>query len=260
MNLRRLTALRYVTPLREGGSLPAVIETEAGLFAVKFRGAGQGPAALVAELVVGELARAVGLPVPEIALVDLSPEFGRTERHTEIRELLERSAGLNLGLAFLSSAVTYDPAADAPPAAAMAADLVWFDAFVLNVDRTPRNTNLLMWDDDLWLIDHGAALYFHHSWQGYEGRIQNPFPPIRDHVLLPFAGDVIGADGRLTRHLSEAIIHDILAAVPDDWLATYGPFATPDDHRAAYAHFLTARLSGPRPFVDEVLRARADLV
>lgn len=260
MTLRRLTVQRYVTPLREGGSLPAVVDTEDGQFVMKFRGAGQGPAALVAELVVGGLARAAGLPIPEIALIDLPAVFGRTESHDEIRDLLIKSSGLNLGLAYLAGSVTYDPASDPPPAAELASDIVWLDAYTTNVDRTPRNTNLLVWEDGLWLIDHGAALYFHHSWAGYEERIHGAFPLSREHVLLPYAGDMAGADARMTARLTADVVREVLAEVPDEWLAQYGPFASPAEHRAAYAHYLTARVSGPRPFVAEVQRVRADLV
>jgi len=260
MNLRRLEVQRYVTPLREGGSLPAVVETDGGCFVLKFRGAGQGAGALVAELVAGELARAAGLAVPQIALVDLPAAFGRLERHQEIRDLLAASAGLNLGLAFLAGAITYDPAADPQPSAALASDIVWLDAFVTNVDRTARNTNLLVWEGGLWLIDHGAALYVHYDWEGYEARIHSPFAPIRDHVLLPHATEIEAADARLTSRLGADTIDAILAAVPDEWLSAYGPFGSPAEHRAAYAHYLGARLAGPRAFVAEVLRARADLV
>jgi hypothetical protein len=258
--LRSLQTLRYVTPLREGGSLPAVVETDGGCFVLKFHGAGQGPAALVAELVVGELARRAGLPIPELALVHLSPEFGRVERHGEIRDLLTKSAGLNLGLAYLPAAITYDPAADPPPAAALASEIVWLDAFASNVDRSARNPNLLVWEGGLWLIDHGAALYFHHSWAGYEARIHSPFPAIREHVLLRHAADLSGADGRLVARLGGDAVRDVVAQVPDDWLAAYGPFASVAEHRAAYEHYLSARLAGPRAFLAEAERARADLV
>jgi hypothetical protein len=258
--LRHLTVERYVTPLREGGSLPAVVETDGGCFVVKFRGAGQGPAALVAEVIAGELARAAGLPVPEIALVDMAATFARQEPHAEIRDLLAKSAGLNMGMAFLPGAITYDPAADPPPAPALASAIVWLDAYLTNVDRTPRNTNLLVWQDGLWLIDHGATLYFHHSWAGYEERIDAPFAAIASHVLLPYATDIEGADTGMAPCLTEDVIGAVLAAVPDEWLDSYGPFPSPAEHRAAYAHYLTARLAGPRPFVAEVRRARTHLV
>lgn len=253
-------ALRYVTPLREGGSLPAVVDTEDGAFVMKFRGAGQGPAVLVAELIVGELARLAGLPVPEIALVGLAAGFGRSERDSEIRDLLAASAGLNLGLRFLAGAITYDPAADPPPPAELASDIVWLDAYTTNVDRSARNPNLLIWREQLWLIDHGAALYVHFNWPGYAERAHSPFPPISQHVLLPAAADLAGADQRMRAQIGPDAIARVLAAVPDDWLAAYGTFASPDAHRAAYADYLVTRLEGPRDFVAEAIRARSDLV
>src|SRR3989442_10523573 len=191
MQLRTIEATRYVTPLREGGSLPALVEASAdGLYVLKFRGAGQGPKALVAEVVAGELARALGLPVPELALVALDPVLGRAEPDPEIQDLLAASAGLNLGVDFLPGALPFNPAAGPAPAPELAADISWFDALVTNVDRTARNTNLLIWHDRLWLIDHGASLYFHHAAEPAEGHEKTPFAAIAEHVLLPFAGSI----------------------------------------------------------------------
>jgi len=193
--VKRLEALRYITPLREGGSLPAIIETdEPSMFVLKFRGAGQGPKALIAELVSGLLAQAIGLPVPEIAFIDLANGFGRMEPDPEIQDLLRASVGLNLGLRYLPGSVNYDPAAVPDVDPALASAIVWFDAFVTNVDRTPHNTNMLLWQGDLYLIDHGSTLYFHHNWDGYEKRIRTPFPAIRNHVLLPVATEIEAAD------------------------------------------------------------------
>src|SRR6266849_2873428 len=185
MRLRTVMATRYVTPLREGGSLPAIVEADDdGMYVLKFRGAGPGPKALIAELVAGEIARASGLPVPEIVLVELDPELARTEPDPEIQDLIRASTGLNLALDYLPGAVTFDPIAEKPDAD-LAASVVWFDAYATNVDRTPRNTNMLMWHRRLWLIDHGAALYFHPTWTNYMDRSRDAFPMIKDHILLP---------------------------------------------------------------------------
>jgi len=187
MNLRTVRATRYVTPLREGGSLPAIVEADDdGLYVMKFRGAGQGAKALVAELIAGELARALGLPVPEIVFIELDPELARTEPDPEIQDLIRASAGLNLALDYLPGSITFDPLVDKPERE-LASSVVWFDAYTTNVDRTPRNTNLLVWHRQLWLIDHGAALYFHHDWLNYLQRSRSPFKQIKEHVLLPFA-------------------------------------------------------------------------
>src|SRR4051794_21731788 len=219
MTLRTVRATRYVTPLREGGSLPAIVEADDdGMYVLKFRGAGQGPKALVAELVAGEIARAAGLPVPEIVFVQLDPELARTEPDPEIQDLIRASAGLNLALDYLPGSITFDPVVDKPEPD-LASAVVWFDAYVTNVDRTPRNTNLLMWHRRLWLIDHGAALYFHHDWQNYVERSRSPFPLIKEHVLLPFASALGEADARLSAHLSPDLIREVLSLIPDEWLA-----------------------------------------
>jgi hypothetical protein len=254
--VRTIAVTRYVTPLREGGSLPAIVEADdEGLYVLKFRGAGQGAKALIAELVAGELARALELPVPEIVFVDLDPELARTEPDPEIQHLIRASAGLNLALDYLPGSVTFDPVVERPDAALSSA-IVWFDAFVSNVDRTPRNTNLLVWHRKLWLIDHGAALYFHHGWDAALERARDPFVRIRDHVLLPFATGVAQADERLAELLTNAMIERIVALIPDAWLEGDAPFANADAHRAAYAQYLCRRLEAPRAFAAEVLRAR----
>jgi hypothetical protein len=253
--MRTVAATRYVTPLREGGSLPAVVEADDdGLYVLKFRGAGQGRKALVAELVAGELARAAGLPVPEIVFIELDPELARTEPDPEIQDLIRASAGLNLALDYLPSAVTFDPLAHRP-APDLASRIVWHDAFVTNVDRTPRNSNLLMWHRRLWLIDHGAALIFHHQWDGYMERSTRAFPAIRDHVLIGFASRMEEADAEMTRRLTAPAIEDVVALVPDDWLESTPAFATLEDQRRAYLRYFTARLEAPRAFVEEALRA-----
>jgi hypothetical protein len=260
LNLRTVTATRYVTPLREGGSLPAVVEADDdGLYVLKFRGAGQGRKALIAELVAGELARAGGLPVPEIVFVELDPELARTEPDPEIQDLIRASAGLNLALDYLPSAVTFDPLAFRPDAG-LASRVVWLDGFVSNVDRTARNSNLMVWCEKLWLIDHGAALYFHHHWDGYLQRSASPFALIKDHVLLPFASDLAQADAAMTAALTPAVIADVVALIPDDWLEDDPLFADKAAQRAAYVAYLGARLAAPRAFFEEAQRARSQHV
>ena len=204
--------------MREGGSLPAIVEADDdGMYVLKFRGAGQGPKALIAELVAGEIARAAGLPVPEIVFVELDPELARTEPDPEIQALIRASAGLNLALDYLPGAVTFDPVAEKPDAD-LASAVVWFDAYVTNVDRTPRNTNMLIWHRRLWLIDHGAALYFHHTWTNYLERSRAPFPMIKDHVLLQFASALREVDAKMTGRVTPDIIDSIVKLIPDAWL------------------------------------------
>jgi hypothetical protein len=239
--LRTVTATRYVTPLREGGSLPAIVEADDdGLYVCKFRGAGQGPKALAAEIVAGELARGLGLPVPDLVLVELDPALAAAEPDPEIQELIMASAGLNLGVDFLPGALPYTPTE--PPEAALAADVVWFDALVTNVDRTPRNPNLLRWHRNLWLIDHGAALYAFHGADPL-ARARGGFPAIRDHVLLPAAASIAEADERLAARADPAAA---AALVPEPWA-----------DGLPYGEFLARRLEGPREFAEEAERARA---
>jgi hypothetical protein len=257
MPLRTITATRYVTPLREGGSLPAIIEADDdGLYVLKFRGAGQGPKALIAELVAGELARAMGLAVPEIVLVQLDPDIACTEPDAEIQDLVRASAGLNLALDYLPGALAFDPLL-AQPDADTASAVVWLDAFVANVDRSARNTNMLWWHRRLWLIDHGAALYFHHDWPRQHDRAQQPFAAIRDHVLLPAASRLPEADTLGVQRLTRQLIADVVALIPDAWLSNEPFFANADEHRAAYERYLVSRLASPREFVEEAIRARS---
>jgi hypothetical protein len=255
--IRTVRVTRYVTPLREGGSLPAIVEADdEGLYVLKFRGAGQGARALIAELVSGEIARALGLPVPEIVFADLDPELARTEPDPEIHALIMDSAGLNLGLDYLPGSVTYDPIVQKPDED-LASRIVWFDAYVTNVDRTARNTNMLMWHKRLWLIDHGATLYFHHlpDWDADLARARDPFPMIKKHVLLTRARTLESVDDRMANALSADVIAEIVNAVPDGWL-TAEPGHDAATLRAAYARYLLERLTPPRPFVEEALRAR----
>jgi hypothetical protein len=260
MKLRHVNATRYVTPLREGGSLPAIVEgDDSGMYVLKFHGAGQGPKVLVAELICGELARAAGLRVPEIVTMELDPDLARTEPDAEIQQLIRASGGLNLALDYLPGSVTFDPIADQPDVA-LASTIVWFDAYVTNIDRTPRNANMLMWHRKLWLIDHGAALYFHHGWRDGADRSADAFPAIKDHVLLRFASGLREVDSAVSARLTPDLIADVVASVPDAWLTGNTPFAGPELARAAYVQHLTRRLTAPRAFAEEAIRARDALI
>jgi hypothetical protein len=259
--VRTVVATRYVTPLREGGSLPAIVEAnDDGLYVLKFRGAGQGSKALIAELVAGEIGRALGLPVPEIVLVELDPMLGRSEPDFEIQNLIKASAGLNLALDYLPGALAFDALGAPTLDPLLASQIVWFDAYVTNVDRTARNTNMLLWHKRLSLIDQGAALYFHHTWERPEEHSRSPFKPIKDHVLLPVASALVKADIQLRNRLTPPLLRDILTAVPDEWLAEEPRFSHPDQQREAYLAFLLARLESSHIFLEEALHERARLV
>jgi hypothetical protein len=254
-------AIRYLQPLREGGSLPAVVATDAGLFVVKFRGAGQGPKALIAELIVGLLAQQLGLPVPEPALIHIAPAFGRAEPDPEIQEILSRSHGINVGALYLDGAFNFDwYAAQEIIDPRFASDVVWFDSYTTNPDRTHRNPNILVWQRRPWLIDHGAAIYAHHSWSTADReRTRTPFPLIRDHVLLTLADDIQGADRRLAGRTTPYVLDQVLASVPDALLLDpliAGEFGGADQARARYREYLTDRLTEPRLFVSEAIEAR----
>jgi hypothetical protein len=247
LTLRTVTATRYVTPLREGGSMPGLVEgDDDGLYVLKFRGAGQGAKALAAELIAGELARALGLPVPEIVLVEVDPALGRAEPDPEIQELIESSGGVNVGLDFLPGALPFD--GDVDPE--LAAGVVWFDALVTNVDRTPRNPNLLAWHGRLWLIDHGAALYLQHGADALAPLAHRPFPMIAEHVLLPHAGSIADADARLAPLIDDERLAAVVGAVPADWLGG-------EERRGDYVAYLRERLAAPRGFAEEAEEARA---
>jgi hypothetical protein len=262
--LRTVQATRYVLPLREGGSLPAIVEADdLGLYVVKFRGAGQGILALIAELIAGEIGRALGLRVPEIVFIEIDPVLGRNEPDAEIRQLLKASAGLNLALDYLPGSTMFDPAArDAAPSPE-ASLLVWFDAFVLNVDRTPRNANLLVWHRKLYPIDHGAALFFQHNWPARDSRIESPFMEIEHHILLPWANEIEEAAQVARQRLLPALIADIVNQVPEAWLeaipADIAPI-NPAERRAGYIDFLTRRFAAASIFEQEAIRARSSLL
>lgn len=254
--IKTVTAVRYVTPLREGGSLPAIVEADDGLlYVMKFVGAGQGPKALIAELVAGEIARTLDLPVPDIALIELDPAIGQNEPNAEIQDLLRASVGLNLGLRYLPNAFAYNSLLKPPPAPELASAIVWFDAYVTNVDRTPLNVNLLIWEEQLWLIDHGAALYFHHDWNNYLERSRTPFAMIKDHTLLPFASGLAEADANLRPRLTPKVIGQIVDDIPEIWLNGESSFPGPAEHRAAYVTYLLRRLEAAPIFVQEAINA-----
>jgi hypothetical protein len=254
--LRTVNVTRYVTPLREGGSLPAIVEADDdGLYVLKFRGAGHGEKALVAEVVAGELARAAGLPVPEIVFAVLDQDLARTEPDPEIHALIHDSAGVNVALDYLPGSVNFDPVVHRLDTE-LASRIIWFDAFVSNVDRTPRNTNMLMWHRTPWLIDHGSSLYFHHApgWENESQRPRAPFERIRDHVLLRAATLLPEVDRVLAAVLTAEVIADVLRLVPDAWLGE--TTAAAGARRRAYEHYFVARLDAPRVFVEEAARAR----
>jgi len=254
---RTVTATRYVTPLREGGSLPAIVEADDdGLYVVKFRGAGQGPKTLIAELVAGEIGRVLGLPVPDIVFVELDAALSKAEPDPEIQELLKSSAGLNIGLDFLPGSLAFAPAAPARIDPVFAAHVVWFDAYVMNVDRTPRNPNLLTWHGKTWLIDHGAALYIHHLSDDFLSRSAAPFPQVADHIFLPFAAPIGDVSSRMASLLPQDAIEHIVCGIPDSWIAA-SRGSDPDTVRDRYATFLWQRLEKRAVFEEEAERARA---
>ena len=256
-NLRTVDITRYVTPLREGGSLPAIVEADDEfLYVLKFRGAGQGVKALIAELIGGEIARALGLKIPEIVFANVDPAFGRTEPDEEIQDLLKSSEGLNLALHYLSGAITFDPNVTKIDAT-LASQIVWLDSLITNVDRTTRNTNMLMWYKELWLIDHGASLYFHHNWQGWEEQSKRPFAMIKDHVLLPWAAELDKVDEAFRAILTPKKMEDILLLIPGEWLASVAPTSV-EENRNVYEQFFLNRLSFT--FINEAQHARQALI
>jgi hypothetical protein len=258
--IRTVNVTRYVTPLREGGSLPAIAEADDGFkYVLKFRGAGQGVKALVAELIGGEIARALGLKMPEIVFANLDTAFGRTEPDEEIQDLLKASVGLNLAIHYLSGAITYDPVVTKLDPL-LASQIVWMDCLLTNVDRTARNTNMLMWHHELWLIDHGASLYFHHSWTNWEEQAVRPFAMVKDHVLLPQASELEKIDEKFRQILTSDRIQSIVSAVPDEWLTGYGTDMTPQEIKQVYVQFLTTRIAQSNVFVKEAQHARKSLI
>ena len=259
-DLRTVNVTRYVTPLREGGSLPAIVEADDDfLYVLKFRGAGQGVKALIAELIAGEMARALGFRVPEIVFAGLDSSFGRTEPDEEIQDLLRFSEGLNLALHYLSGAITFDALVTTVDPM-LASQVVWLDCLILNVDRTPRNTNMLMWHKQLWLIDHGAAFYFHHAWQNVEEQAKRPFVQVKDHVLLQQASELEAVDAAFRTILNSELLRSIVSLIPEDWLVRDSPFESAEEHREAYIQFLETRLANTQVFVKEAQNARKALI
>ena len=260
--MKTLSVSKYILPLREGGSLPAVVEAEdRQQYVMKFIGAGQGSKALIAELIAGELARHLGFRVPELVLLDFDPVIARSEPDPEIQDLLKASPGINLGMQFLSQASAFSLCLDDPrPTVEFASRLVWFDAFVTNVDRTPRNVNMLVHRGDVWLIDHGAALNFHHNWQDHIKQSETPFSFIREHVLLPFAAAIDEVAVQLPEKLSSDLFADLVALIPEQWLVAAGGFPDHETHRKGYLEYLEHRLASAPIFVEEAENARKRLV
>ncbi len=255
IRLRTVNVLRYVTPLREGGSLPAIAEADDGfLYVLKFRGAGQGVKALIAELVGGEIARLLGLKMPELVFATLDPAFGRTEADEEIQDLLKFSVGLNLALHYLSGAITFDPTVTAIDSK-LASQIVWLDCLLTNVDRTVRNTNMLVWHKELWLIDHGASLYFHHSWDNWKEQATRPFVQVKDHVLLPFATELDLVDTEFRSVLTLEKIQAIVSLIPDEWLDIETDTTSAEAIRQVYIQFLMLRIANSEIFVKEAQHA-----
>ena len=259
--IRTVHITRYITPLREGGSLPAITEADDGfMYVIKFRGAGQGIKALIAEFICGALARVLGLRLPEIVFAELDEAFGRTEPDEEIQDLLKASTGLNLGLHYLNGATGFDNVVHVVDGH-QASLIVWLDCFILNVDRTCRNTNLLMWKNELWLIDHGAALFFHHSWQDWEAKAAKPFTYIKDHCLLGMADDLTGANAFAQNTLNYEVLKQITDNIPVEWLETADtPFDTTEEQRNAYLKFLSGRLSHADIFVNAAIDEREKII
>jgi hypothetical protein len=256
--MRAVRATRYVTAFREGGSLPGLVEADDdGLYVVKFRGAGQGPRVLVAEWLAGEIARALGLLVPDLVAVDLDAGIADSEPHQEIHDLLVASVGRNIGLDFLPGSMTFNPVVDASPDPDWAASVIWLDGLVTNPDRSPKNPNLLVWHGRPWLIDHGAALYIHHTWRDPDEHARRPFERISAHVLLPYAGSIADADARHAARIDTALLTALTDALPDAWLPEDPATGDAAAQRAAYVRYLTRRLETPRAFVTEADRVRA---
>ena len=255
--IRSVNVTRYVTPLREGGSLPAIVEADDDfLYVLKFRGAGQGVKALVAELIGGEIAKVFGLRIPEIIFATIDEAFGRTEPDEEIQDLLKASVGLNLALHYLSGSITFDPAVTTIDTL-LASKIVWLDSLLTNMDRTAKNTNMLWWRKELWLIDHGACLYFHHNFQNPKEQALRPFTLIKDHVLLPQAADLYIVDAEFRTILTNEKIREIVNLIPAEWVSGDSSFNTANDHRQVYIDFLETRLANSANFVKEAQYARS---
>lgn len=254
--MRRVNVARYITPLREGGSMPALVEADDGfLYVLKFKGAGQGSKALISELIGAEIAKSLGFKVPELVFAELSDEFGRREADEEIQDLLKFSVGLNLGLHYLRGSITFDPIVNEVDEKT-ASLLVWMDSLLINVDRTARNSNMLIWHKELWLIDHGAALYFHHSWESWEDHALRPFVQIKNHVLLHQASELEWADQEAKKILTQERIEEIVSLIPETWLMEDDAFETAEEYRQGYIKFITTRMANSAIFIKEAQNAR----
>lgn len=259
-SLRTVNVTRYVTPLREGGSLPAIVEADDGfLYVLKFRGAGQGVKSLIAELIGGEMARLLGLRIPELVFANVDSAFGRTEPDEEIQDLLKASVGLNLGLHYLSGSITFD-ATVTKIDPLLASQIVWLDCLLTNMDRTVRNTNMLSWHKELWLIDHGASLYFHHNWGDWQEQALRPFVLVKDHVLLPQATNLEVVDAAFHEKLINADFRNVVNLIPDEWLTGDERYTTPETHRQVYIDFLETRFANSQIFVNEAIHAGQALI
>lgn len=260
IDIRHAALSRYILPLREGGSLPALAEADDGFkYAVKFRGGGHGSKALISEYLGGEIARRAGLKVPELVLLDLAEDFGRTEPDEEVQDLLRASTGLNLGLHFLSGAMAWDTNVNRTDAMT-ASKIVWLDAFITNVDRTPKNTNMLLWNHELWLIDHGSSLYFHHNWDTWEQAAMSPFAYIKDHALLREASMLRQADAELRRRITPDFIAELTESIPEEWLQQASETVSPDEQRHVYREFLSRRLENAQIFLKNAIDSRANII
>lgn len=260
LDIRHEQTTLYMQPLREGGSLPGLVEASDGFrYVAKFRGAGHGTKALIAEFIGSEIARAAGFRVPELIFLDLSEDFGRTEPDEEVQDLLKGSEGMNLGVHFLSGAMTWDVLANRMDEMT-ASRLVWLDAFLTNIDRTARNTNMLYWNRELWLIDQGASLYFHHSWSDWQKAALSPFPYVKDHAVIRHATKLDEADEDMHRRITPEIIDAVVDAIPVDWLEASGTDATADEQREVYRNFLKTRLSNSQIFVRHAIESRQKLI
>lgn len=256
MSLRSVHVVRYLTPLREGGSLPAIVEADdQGLYVLKFRGAGQGKKVLISELVAGQIGKLVGLPIPELVFAELGTDLARTEPDPEIQRLIRASGGLNIAMDYLPRSITFDPISQTIDRAT-AARVVWFDSFIMNVDRTIRNTNMLMWHKKLYLIDHGASLSFHFNWPTAVERAESPFSLIKDHVFLKLSEDLEKVDAEMKSKITETELAKIVQSIPAEWLEGEAAFSSVESHRTAYLEFFTRRLASSKQFVQEAIRAR----
>jgi hypothetical protein len=260
LEMRTVNVTRYVTPLREGGSMPAIVEADDGfLYVIKFIGAGQGTNALIADLIGGELSRALGMQVPELVFMHLAEGFGRSEADEEIQDLLKFSVGLNLGVHYLSGAITFDPAVTTLDAMT-ASKILWLDSLITNIDRTHRNTNMLMWKKELWLIDPGAALYFHHNWSNWTNHIKSPFSLVKNHVLLQQATELEEADRVCKELITQDLVETIVNLIPEEWLRDESIFENKEEHRNAYKTFLLTRMQNSDIFIKEAQNARKELI